>query len=71
VEGREVLSGEVETGRLDDILMGDDDHIAVGMLLIERSGHGGGALGHIGELLLDEVQSLRVVEVGLQLAGEA
>lgn len=71
MERLEPGSGEMESPRLDGILMGDDDDVAVGMLGIESPRHRRHALGHLLDLLGGEVDAGRIVEVRLELAGES
>lgn len=70
MKGGEILTGEMEPCRLDHILMGDHDDIAVGMLLVECPGDAARPLCNIGQLLVDEVQPVWMFEVGLQFAWE-
>jgi hypothetical protein len=70
VECLQPSAGETETGRLDSILMGDDDHVAMGVLLVQFAGDRRHPLRNFGDLLGDEVESRRVVQVSLELTGE-
>ncbi len=64
-------AGQMEAGGLDDVLMRDDDHVAVRVLGVEPPGHGRHPLGHVADLLVDEPESGGMFQVCLELAGES
>jgi hypothetical protein len=70
VQRLQTLSGEMETGRLDRILMRDDHHVTMRVLKVESSGDSGHPAGHVAGLLGYEVESRGVIQIGLELTGK-
>lgn len=70
MEVGDALTGEGQPSCLDRILMGDDDHIPVGVIPIQSSCDFRQTLGNLHQLLIHELQTFRVLEIGLELARE-
>jgi hypothetical protein len=50
--------------------MGHDHNITVRMLLVQTTGDAGDTIAHVTKTLIDELELIRVLQIGLQLAGE-
>jgi hypothetical protein len=70
VEPVEPGSGEMKTGGLDRVLVGDDHNIAMGMLDVETPGHRADPLCNLPDLLIEEIEAGGMTQVSLQLSGE-
>lgn len=65
------LSGEMEAGRLDRVLMRDDHYVTMRVLEVESAGDGRNPVGNVAGLFRHEVESRWVIQVSLELTGEA
>jgi hypothetical protein len=67
----EIRSTQEETRRLDGVLVRDDDHVAMRVGTVQFTSDSGHPVGDVGDLLFDELQALGMIQVSLQLSGEA